>query len=81
MRCGYQNCYRQICNDYDERFGGFLVPFLTGAVVSAPFWFLGGQEKNKPVYYPQYYPYMPNNPYAPNAPYPQYYPYTQYNRE
>ncbi len=61
----------------DERFGGFLVPFLTGAIVSAPFWYLGGSNNaQKQMYYqsggyPAYYPYT-------QGPYPQYYPYPPY---
>jgi len=54
----------------DDRFG-FLVPFLTGAVVSAPFWFIAGNNKNQyyqqPMYYQPYYPpyYMPVYPQRP----------------
>ena len=63
----------------DERFGGaFLVPFLTGAVISAPFWYLGAQNKANQMYNQQMY-YQYNNPY--NNPYNQYYPnYTMYNK-
>lgn len=50
----------------DTRLGGFLVPFLTGAIVSAPFWYLGAQNRYQS--YPPYYPY-------PNA---SYYPYPNY---
>lgn len=58
----------------DERFGGaFLVPFLTGAVISAPFWYLGAQNKANQMYQQQMY-YQYNNPY------PQYYPYNVYNK-
>lgn len=59
----------------DERFGGaFLVPFLTGAVISAPFWYLGAQNKANQMYQQQMY-YQYNNPYQ-NYPqhYPNYYP-------
>ena len=46
-----------LCNQYpynkykenDERFGGFLVPFLAGAVVSAPFWYLGANNKYQQI--------------------------------
>lgn len=63
-------------NSGDERFGGFLVPFLAGAVVSAPFWYLGANNKvqqqmyyqNQP--YPMYYPYQ-----NPGTTTPSYYPY------
>ena len=63
------------CNQNDERFGGFLLPFITGAVVSAPFWFVAGNNKaqynNQP--YPMYYPYQGqyNQPptYYPDPPY------------
>lgn len=46
----------------NERLGGFLVPFIAGAAVSAPFWLVAGSNKNnQPVYqYPvQYYPTPP----------------------
>lgn len=57
----------------EERFGGaFLVPFLTGAVVSAPFWYLGAQNKANQMYQ-QHMNYQYNNPYQPY--YPNYYPY------
>ena len=55
----------------DERLGGFLLPFIAGAAVSAPFWLVDGNNKQQPVYYPyppqyQYYPVYvngyPNNP-------------------
>ena len=73
------SCFNKNCNDYNEdRFfgGGFLVPFLAGAVVSAPFWYLGAnkQQNYYPQPYPMYYPYnVPNN-----ESYPTYYPYPQY---
>lgn len=64
------NLEKQVIND--ERFGGaFLVPFLTGAVISAPFWYLGAQNKANQMYQQQMY-YQYNNQY------PQYYPYTKY---
>lgn len=64
------NLNQQFTND--ERFGGaFLVPFLTGAVISAPFWYLGAQNKANQMYQQQMY-YQYNNQY------PQYYPYTKY---
>lgn len=76
FRCDNPNfdCYRsnpcqnQFQNN-DTRFGGFLLPFLTGAVVSAPFWFLGAQNRYQT--YPPYYPYPPQN-------IPSYYSYPQY---
>lgn len=63
----------------DERFGGFLIPFLTGAIVSAPFWYIGANNNiQKQMYYqnqpyPAYYPYQAN----PNQ-IPSYYPYPPY---
>jgi hypothetical protein len=45
----------------DERFG-LLLPFLTGAVISAPFWFTLGLNR------------QPYPPYMPPYPYPQAYP-------
>lgn len=75
-------CSNRNYNNYnDERFfgGGFLVPFLAGAVVSAPFWYLGAtnkvqQQNYYPQPYPVYYPYsLPTN-----ETYPTYYPYPQY---
>ena len=76
---------KQIANYNDDRFfgGGFLVPFLAGAVVSAPFWYLGANKSQQQVYYqqpyyqqpyPVYYPYTAQN----NDNYPTYYPYPQY---
>lgn len=56
-------------NENDERFGGFLVPFLAGAVVSAPFWYLGANNKAQQAYQQQMY-------YQQNQPYPMYYPYS-----
>ena len=64
------------CNqNNNERFGGgFLLPFLTGAAISAPFWYLGGVNKGQQTYYqpqpyPVYYPYYQNQyinyPYYP----------------
>lgn len=75
-------CNLRGCNEVspnNERFGGFLVPFLAGAVVSAPFWYLGANNKmqqqmyyqNQP--YPMYYPYQST---AQNIP--SYYPYPPY---
>lgn len=83
----FPNCMNySLCNQYpynkykenDERFGGFLVPFLAGAVVSAPFWYLGANNKYQQMYYqnqpyPMYYPYQ-----SVNQQYPSYYPYPQY---
>ena len=31
--------------DTNDRFGGFLVPFIAGAAISAPFWFVAGNNK------------------------------------
>ena len=42
----------------DVRLGGFLAPFIAGAAITAPFWFIAGNNKqynNYPPYY--YYPY------------------------
>ena len=61
-------CLNQFQNN-DTRFGGFLLPFLTGAVVTAPLWFLSGQNRYQT--YPPYYPYPPQNV-------PTYYSYPQY---
>lgn len=63
----------------DNRFGGFLVPFLAGAVVSAPFWYLGANNKyQQQMYYqnqsyPMYYPYQNSGNSLPS-----YYPYPPY---
>lgn len=50
-------------NQNDERLGGFLLPFIAGAAVSAPFWLVAGSNKSQPqqVYYPypQQYSYYP----------------------
>ena len=55
-----------------------MLPFLTGAVVSAPFWYLGGVNKGENYYkynpYPVYYPMYQGN--YPN--YPSYFPYPPY---
>ena len=54
----------------DERFGGFVFPFLlggvTGAAVAPEFWNNGYGKNNNPVYtfVPGYYPY-PYQPYYP----------------
>lgn len=69
-------------NDNDDRYG-FLLPFITGAVVSAPFWYLGANNKaqqqmqtqqmyyqNQP--YPMYYPYPGGNTSQVYFPYPPY---------
>ncbi len=67
---GFRSDYKQVqCCNNDNRLGGFLVPFLTGAVVSAPFWFLGAQNRYQT--YPPYYPYPPQQV-------PTYYSYPQY---
>lgn len=74
-----------VIGDNNERMGGFLLPFLTGAVVSAPFWYIAGNNKyckgaqcyqqqyyqNQP--YPMYYPYQTTG-----QTYPSYYPYPAY---
>ena len=50
----------------DERLGGFLLPFIAGAAVSAPFWLVAGSNRpQQQVYYPyppqyQYYPVYVN---------------------
>lgn len=75
----YQNTRSCQENFGDERFGGFLVPFLAGAVVSAPLWYLGANNKyqqqmyyqNQP--YPMYYPYQNQGTGLPS-----YYPYPPY---
>ncbi len=62
-------------NKNDDRFGGFLLPFITGAVVSAPFWFVAGN--NKAQYQNQQYPvYYPYQTYPQSSP--MYYPYPPY---
>ncbi len=54
----------------DERFGGFVFPFLlggvTGAAVAPAFWNNGYGKNNNPGYtfVPSYYPY-PYQPYYP----------------
>lgn len=75
-----RNCCNSI-NDYnDNRFlgGGFLFPFLAGAAISAPFWYLGANKNQQQVYYqpqpyPIYYPYQTVDPYQ------QLYPYSAYS--
>ncbi len=64
----YPNYYRapQI---YDERFGGFIVPFLLGGLGGAA---ITGLARPRPVYVNPYQPYQPS-PYYPN-----YYPYNNY---
>lgn len=64
---------QQPCYNNDERFGGFLLPFIAGAAVSAPFWLVAGSNKaqQQPIYYPyppqyQYYPVYVNG--YPNRP-------------
>lgn len=72
--CGCIN--NQVLNKNDERFGGFLIPFVAGAAISAPFWLAAGSNKAQNNYYPyppQPYPYYPvymNNNYP--GPNPQY---------
>ena len=41
------NCNKKPEVINDDRFGGFLLPFITGAVVSAPFWFVAGNNKQQ----------------------------------
>ncbi len=41
------NCNKKPEVINDDRFGGFLLPFITGAVVSAPFWFVVGNNKQQ----------------------------------
>lgn len=53
----------QCCNE--DRLGGFLLPFITGAVISAPFWYIAGNNKYQNQYYPPY-------PYYQYPPYPYY---------
>lgn len=48
-----------IPNRQDERFGGFLIPFVAGAAISAPFWLAAGSNKAQN----NYYPYPPQQPY------------------
>ena len=56
-------------NHNDERFGGFLLPFVAGAAISAPFWLAAGNNRPQNNFYPylpQQYPYYPvymNNNY------------------
>lgn len=59
----YSDYYRGN-NVYDERFGGFLVPFLLGGLGGAA---VTGLARPRPVYvnpYPYYYPNY-NYPYYP----------------
>ncbi len=67
----YYNIPQQQCNN-DQRLGGFLIPFLTGAAISAPFWLVAGSNKPQNNFYPYppnqypYYPvYMNNYPTQP----------------
>lgn len=71
----WQAPYNQKENLNEERFGGFLLPFITGAVVSAPFWFVAGNNKQQyqNQQYPIYYPYQQYPQQLPN-----YYPYPPY---
>jgi hypothetical protein len=61
---------------HDDR-AGLLLPFLAGAVITAPLWYLAGA--NRPPYYPPYpqfyppYPVYPQfNPYYRPMGYPRY---------
>ncbi|MGN1295919.1 MAG: hypothetical protein ACI4U5_05870 [Bacilli bacterium] len=68
-----RNSYPRSCED-DERIGAFWLPFIAGAVVSAPVWYVIGNNKaNDMTQYPTYYPYQP---YSYNNP--AYYPYPPY---
>jgi len=70
----YPKC-NYVVNNNDERFGGFLLPFVAGAAISAPFWLAAGNNKSQNNYYPypvQQYPYYPvymNNYPVPNPQY------------
>ncbi len=56
----------------DERIG-FLLPFITGAAITAPLWYTAGINRpnyNPPVYYPvPYYPPMYYQPYPYRPPF------------
>lgn len=57
----YYNPPQQL-NNQEERVGGFLLPFIAGAAVSAPFWLVAGSNKAQNNYYPypqNQYPYYP----------------------
>ena len=73
--------YQKCINDNERFGGGFLLPFLTGAAISAPFWYLGGVNKGQQQYYsqpyPVYYPY-PVEYTQPYPPYSSYYSYPRY---
>jgi len=74
-----RSCCSNINSYNDTRFGGFLFPFLAGAAISAPFWYLGANKQQQQIYYPpqpypMYYPYQT----GPNDPFPSYYPYPPY---
>lgn len=60
--CGslYEN---KVMNNSDERLGGFLVPFIAGAAVSAPFWLVAGSNKAHQQYYQYPQPYPPQYNY------------------
>lgn len=54
-------------NYYDDRFGGFFVPFLLGGLGGAA---VVGLSRPRPVYVnPPYYPYPPMTPYMGSYPY------------
>lgn len=58
----YVNKCNCVNNQQDERFGGFLLPFVAGAAISAPFWLAAGNNRPQNNYYPyppQPYPYYP----------------------
>lgn len=48
-----RNIYPKPCDD--KRLGAFWLPFLTGAIISAPAWYILGNKSNQDYYYPQYY--------------------------
>ncbi len=64
-----------------ERCGGLLLPFLAGALVSAPIAYLAG-DKNTPQYNfpPQYQPQPMYVSYPPYQQYPGVYPYPAFQQ-
>lgn len=64
------NHYRGGFNSHnDQRFGGFLLPFLAGTIVGGP---LFGRRPYYPAPYPIYQPYPQYVPYPYPYPYPYY---------
>lgn len=57
--------------------GGFLLPFLAGLAITAPFWFGGHQSQIIPAPFPYYYP-LPipygSPQFPPQAPFPPAFP-------